>query len=569
MAKKLSSLPVGALVKDTGTSYNGKPIIWRVLEHGHAGDPAGTTALESRDILTLKCFDAMEPSNGNSDRRSYGNNRYLHSGLLQWLNSDKAAGSWYTAQHSADAPPTSGNVWSGYNPYDTEKGFLANFSPNLKAALQTVTKITAKNTVTDGGGYESVSSRIFLLSNTEVGLANENGVAEGSIYAYYSQSNTNARRQKNLANDAAKGNYGSASSPWYWWLRTPYAVTSHGARAVRTDGSLNNGHRAYFGYVGVVPAYVLLSSLSVSDATDADGCYVIQWNAEPTITTASTNLGDKNTAFDVSFSIGDADNDAVSATVSLDGTVKQNIASVTLGKSYTYSVDIATLRGLAQGSHTIAIKATDSKGAVTTKNITFTRTYSAIAISGSDGDKGNKWIKPEFTYQISDTGATQCNVVEKIDGTTTKTRSGVPLDTDIAFDLDSWDSLTSEHSHTLTIEATNADGVTVKRTWTFTKLYGELAFYTNAITTDAAAKKANIVLNYSKEGNPAVKVEATNNANAIQPTWEDATAAWAAGTAHEFQSRPTADFGVAVRVTVTKNASTERVYIYSLGLSFA
>lgn len=566
MAKKLSSLPVGALVKDTGTSYNGKTIIWRVLEHGHAGDPAGTTALESRDIIALKAFDAIESGNSDGSRRSYGNNRYLHSNLLLWLNSDKT--SWYTAQHSADAAPTSGNVWSGYNPYDTEKGFLANFSANLKAALQTVTKITAKNTVTDGGGYESVSSKIFLLSNTEVGLANENGVAEGSIYAYYSQSNTNARRQKNLANDAAKGNYGSASSPWIWWLRTPNAGSSTNARYVYTDGSLGYSG-AYGGNIGVVPAYALLSSLSVSDATDADGCYVIQWNAEPTITTASTNLGDKNTAFDVSFSIGDADNDAVSATVSLDGTVKQNIASVTLGKSYTYSVDIATLRGLAQGSHTIAIKATDSKGAVTTKNITFTRTYSAIAISGSDGDKGNKWIKPEFTYRISDTGATQCNVVEKIDGTTTNTRSGVPLDTDIAFDLSSWESLTSEHSHTLTIEATNADGVTVKRTWTFTKLYGELAFYTNAITTDAAAKKVNIVLNYSKEGNPAVKVEATNNANAIQPTWEDATAAWAAGAAHEFQSRPTADFGVAVRVTVTKNASTERVYIYSLGLSFA
>ena len=44
MPKLLSSLPVGAVVKDTGTTYNGQPILFKVMEHGHAGDPAGSTA---------------------------------------------------------------------------------------------------------------------------------------------------------------------------------------------------------------------------------------------------------------------------------------------------------------------------------------------------------------------------------------------------------------------------------------------------------------------------------------------------------------------------------------------
>lgn len=47
----------------------------------------------------MLCFDATEPSNGNSDRRNYGNNRYIYSNLRQWLNSPAAAGQWYTAQH--------------------------------------------------------------------------------------------------------------------------------------------------------------------------------------------------------------------------------------------------------------------------------------------------------------------------------------------------------------------------------------------------------------------------------------------------------------------------------------
>lgn len=64
---------------------------------------------------------------------AYGNNRYSVSNIDQWLNS--AAASWYSAQHSADAPPTSGNVWNGYNPYDTEAGFLANFEADFRNAI--------------------------------------------------------------------------------------------------------------------------------------------------------------------------------------------------------------------------------------------------------------------------------------------------------------------------------------------------------------------------------------------------------------------------------------------------
>ena len=42
MAKALSSLAVGALVKDTGTLYNGKPIVWKIADKGHSGYPSGS-----------------------------------------------------------------------------------------------------------------------------------------------------------------------------------------------------------------------------------------------------------------------------------------------------------------------------------------------------------------------------------------------------------------------------------------------------------------------------------------------------------------------------------------------
>lgn len=279
---KLSDLPVGSLIKDSygvGTQYLGQYIVWRVLEHGHTGDPTGSTALECRDIISLKAFDAKEPNNSYTYRQKSGNNRYLYSNLLQWLNSD-ASSNWYTAQHSADQSPDSTSYVS-VNPYTSEVGFLTNFSTKLKESLMTTSKITVKNT-TDGGGSETVSSKVWLLSTTEIGLANENNIAEGSIYAYYSADNQNSRRIKNIATTAAIGNYSNSScvagAAWYWWLRTPYVgeyYHSAVARRVGTNGS-NDGGDVYYGNQGVSPAICISSDLEVALDT-TDNIYYIVW----------------------------------------------------------------------------------------------------------------------------------------------------------------------------------------------------------------------------------------------------------------------------------------------------
>ena len=92
MAKALSSLAVGTLVKDTGTLYNGKPIVWKIADKGHAGYPANSVTLITERIISLKCFDAIESGNSDSNRRSYGNNRWIYSNIRRWLNSQAAAG---------------------------------------------------------------------------------------------------------------------------------------------------------------------------------------------------------------------------------------------------------------------------------------------------------------------------------------------------------------------------------------------------------------------------------------------------------------------------------------------
>ena len=84
----LASLADGAKIK-FGSIY-GKPIIWRVIGQNHYG--SGQVSIQTENIIKLACFDAIEGSNSDSNRKSYGNNNYAVSNIRQWLNSDAVAG---------------------------------------------------------------------------------------------------------------------------------------------------------------------------------------------------------------------------------------------------------------------------------------------------------------------------------------------------------------------------------------------------------------------------------------------------------------------------------------------
>ena len=219
----------------------------------------------AESIIKICCFDAME-SGGNTDRERYGNNRYSLANIRQWLN--KSGTGWYQAQHSYDRPPSNSYVWSGYNEYDAQSGFLTGFGAEMLAALLTTTLTVAKPG-TDGGGSETVQDKIFLLSMAEVGLGSENGVAEGTKLAMFSDSAS--RLCKPTAQAVSNSEYTagdlSASQNWWWWLRSPFSSYAYGVRCVGSGGSLS-GSGAGGGDGGVRPALNLSSDILVSDAPD-------------------------------------------------------------------------------------------------------------------------------------------------------------------------------------------------------------------------------------------------------------------------------------------------------------
>ena len=282
MSQALSNLAVGSKVKFGKYQVNteeAQPIIWTIVAKNHVSTPAypsNSVTLHAAEILDLRCFDAEEPSNSNSVRQKYGNNRYSVSNLDQWLNKDAAGGAWYSAAHSADHSPDTTAGTGGYGTqYAARPGFLNGFTDDEKAAILSTTIRVVKPSI-DGGSYEDVVRKVFLPSTTEVGLSNENSIAEGAAWGYYT-SNT-ARigyvTQQCFSNTPSSSKPSSKTTAWYWRLRTPLYSGANGTRGVNSAGSLYN-YNAFSGSNGVRPALNLSSSQLVSDTTDSDGCYTV------------------------------------------------------------------------------------------------------------------------------------------------------------------------------------------------------------------------------------------------------------------------------------------------------
>lgn len=229
------------------SSYGvGGKIIWDVIGINH-DTPTDknynySLTLQAHDCIHDAQFDAPEPTNPDSNRQQYGNNNYLQSIIKQWLNSEDEVFNW-VAQNPYDVKSASA-IYNG-------SGFLKLLDPELVTVLGAVDKQVAKNTITDGGGQDIFSDKVFLLSRTEVFAGGEGESTGEKPYPYYSAMAENptgdvlAGRIKLLNNNLR-----------YWWLRSPHVGSSNTVRNVHTSGSLHD-YYAYYA-TGVSPACVII-----------------------------------------------------------------------------------------------------------------------------------------------------------------------------------------------------------------------------------------------------------------------------------------------------------------------
>lgn len=189
----------------------------------------------------LGTADGKTTNMNHSHRIRYGSNNWVESAMRQYLNSDKAAGSVWTPQTKFDRPPS----WNA-----STAGFMNGLDADFLAVIGKTTKVTCRNTVTDGGGSDTTKDKFFLLSRREVFAGNEvSNVTEGEPYPFYSDysdyTNANAGADKNRIKYRG-------GSPQWWWLRTPITGNGNNVRFVYTDGYLNSNYASNGG--GVAPA---------------------------------------------------------------------------------------------------------------------------------------------------------------------------------------------------------------------------------------------------------------------------------------------------------------------------
>ncbi len=206
-----------------------------------------TTAIETVPVTegatgtNLGVLDGKTENVNHTHRVRYGSNNYKESAIRQLVNSDKAAGSVWVPQTKFDRPP----AWN-----TSLAGFLNGMDPEFLSVVGKTKKVVPRNTVTDGGGFDTVEDKFFLLSRRELFMGNEvSSINDGEPYPYFKDYSVST--SPNTGNDPNRVKYLNGSPKWYW-TRTPGVGGGGGVRLGGPEGQL--GYNSAGSTYGVVVA---------------------------------------------------------------------------------------------------------------------------------------------------------------------------------------------------------------------------------------------------------------------------------------------------------------------------
>jgi len=183
---------------------------------------------------------AIKDTTGNICR--YGYNRWSHSAMRQFLNSDKGVNAWWVAQHNGDVAP---------NELATKAGFMTGFEEDFLSCLSPIKVTTALNTVTDSdiGMTEDTYDTFFLPSLEQMYAKPQLAGVEGNYFEYWKRA-TGATKP-NEWYEAGKNpgyiTYGvdAKTSPRYVRLRSANRYDSSNTWTVTSTGDVSLGGADY------------------------------------------------------------------------------------------------------------------------------------------------------------------------------------------------------------------------------------------------------------------------------------------------------------------------------------
>lgn len=196
----------------------------------------------------------------------------------------------------------------------------------------------------------------------------------------------------------------------------------------------------------------------------------------------------------------------------------------------------------------------------------------APAINASSTNLGEKNAPFNFGYTVTDADGDTLTVTEKLDGKTTKTRTGVASGTALTFeqaaDAAGFQRILNGR-HTLTVEVSDGKEAT-SASATFTKaVHAASVTLAEPLTVEGDITVAVLQVTGSIPDDAVFKAEVTNNAKDAAPVWQDVTTEVRKGVNIVFENK-TATAGAAFnfRVSVSRGASGTGGYIEAISGAF-
>ena len=212
----LKDLPIGSIVTDKKTKFNGKPIEWFIADHEKYQDG---TVLFSKDIICCKPFD--DPKISSYKEYKEYQIYWENSSIRNWLKTDF---------------------------------FYKSFSTQLRCMS---IPVEIENDLT-----EKIKDNVFLLSTFEVGyIDNYNKTLQ--LFK------NNTTKNKYIISEVCLG------LKYHWWLRTPIFEDSHCIYFIDEHGLLDNA-KAHYGNMGVRPACVISDFAPIKEKKNGD--YRFDWS---------------------------------------------------------------------------------------------------------------------------------------------------------------------------------------------------------------------------------------------------------------------------------------------------
>lgn len=200
------------------------------------------------------------------------------------------------------------------------------------------------------------------------------------------------------------------------------------------------------------------------------------------------------------------------------------------------------------------------------------RTNTAPAINASSTNLGKRNAPFNFAYTVTDADGDTLTVTEKLDGKTTKTRTGVASGATLTFEQTASAAGFQKilnGNHTITVEVSDGKE-TVRTSATFTKaVHAASVTLAEPLAVEGDITVAVLQVTGSIPDDAKFKAEVTNNALDSSPVWQDATTEAKKGVNIVFENK-TATNGAAFnfRVSVERGESGEGGYIEAVSGAF-